>query len=96
MRVVSTLKRTFTRLGLTLAAALAGAVIGTAPASATPGCVAQSIASEHEAYGTAWGHDLIAYLAGHPEVLQEFGFENFGALASFAALQDHEACPDDL
>lgn len=90
------MKRTCTRLGLAAAAALAGALLGTAPASATPSCVAQSIASEHEAFGPAWGQDVIAYLASHPEVLQEFGFQHFGALASYGAAPDPTDCPPDL
>lgn len=90
------MSRTLTRLGLALGIAMVGAGIGTAPASATPSCIAQSIASEHQAYGTDWGQDLIAYLAVHPEVLQEFGFQKFGDLASYGALQDHDSCPADL
>ena len=68
---------------------------GLAPAAraATPSCVAKSTASEHDLYGPAWGHDQIAFLATHPDVLQEFGFQRFGELAAFAATQSHESCP---
>jgi hypothetical protein len=52
--------------------------------------------AEHQVYGSAWGHDLIAFLATHPEVLQEFGFTSFGQFASFAAALDHADCPPDL
>lgn len=90
------MKRTFTRLGLLLGTALTGGVIIAAPAAAAPNCVAQSIAAEHALYGTAWGHDVIGYLASHPEVLQEFGFRHFGALASYAAAKDRTDCPPDL
>ena len=31
---------------------------------------------------------MIAFLATHPEVLAEFGFDSFGDLASYAAHQD--------
>lgn len=82
--------------GLVVAAVAAGAAAAATPASAAPSCVAQSIASEHAFYGTAWGHDVVAFLASHPEVLEEFGFGSFGELARFAASQDPEACPSDL
>lgn len=82
--------------GLVVAAIAAGAVAVAAPAYATPSCVAQSVQSEHELYGTAWGHDVVAFLASHPEVLQEFGFRSFGELARFATSQDPEACPPGL
>ena len=65
-----------------LAAVLAPVVVTAAPAAAEPSCVAQSIAAEHAVYGSAWGHDLLAFLATHREVLQEFGFRHLGALAS--------------
>ena len=82
--------------GLVVAAVAAGALAVAAPAHATPSCVAQSTRSEHDLYGTAWGHDVVAFLASHPEVLQEFGFRSFGELARFAASQDPDACPPDL
>ena len=82
--------------GLLVATVAAGALAVAAPAHAAPSCVAQSVQSEHELYGTAWGHDVIAFLASHPEVLQEFGFRSFGELARFATSQDPEACPPDL
>ncbi len=66
------------------------------PASATPSCVAQSVEAEHQLYGTAWGSELIAFLAAHPEVLQEFGFRHLGELSQYAAHQDRTACPPDL
>ena len=62
-------------------------------AAAAPSCVAQSVQAEHQLYTAAWGHDVIAFLASHPEVLEEFGFDNFGDLASYAARQDHANCP---
>ena len=82
--------------GLVVAAVAAGALAVATPAHATPSCVAQSTRSEHDLYGTAWGHDVVAFLASHPEVLQEFGFRSFGELARFAASQDPDACPPDL
>ena len=82
--------------GLVVAAVAAGALAVATPAHAAPSCIAQSVQSEHELYGTAWGHDLIAFLASHPEALQEFGFRSFGELARFAASQDPAACPPDL
>lgn len=82
--------------GLVVAAVAAGALAVATPAHAAPSCVAQSVQSEHDLYGTAWGHDVVAYLASHPEVLQEFGFRSFGELARFAASQDPDACPPDL
>ena len=82
--------------GLVVAAVAAGALAVATPAHAAPSCVAQSIQSEHDLYGTAWGHDVVAFLASHPEVLQEFGFRSFGELARFAASQDPTACPPDL
>lgn len=83
-------------LALSITAALASAVLITPMASAAPSCVAQSVQAEHELYGTAWGHDVIAFLATHPEVLAEFGFDGFGDLASYAAQQNHASCPPDL
>lgn len=85
-----------TRIGLGLAAGLTALVVAAPLASAQPSCVAQSVRAEHEVYGTAWGRELIAFLASHPEVLQEFGFSNFGELAKYAASQDPTACPADL
>ena len=83
-------------LALSLAAVLAP-VAFIAPATAAPSsCVAQSVQAEHELYGTAWGQDLIGFLASHREVLAEFGFDSFGDLASYAAHQDHANCPADL
>jgi len=82
--------------GLVVAAVAAGALAVAAPAHAAPSCVAQSTQSEHDLYGTAWGHDVVAFLASQPEVLQEFGFRSFGELARFAASQDPDACPPDL
>jgi hypothetical protein len=82
--------------GLVVAAVAASALAAATPASAAPSCVAQSTESEHELYGTAWGHDLVAFIASHPEVLQELGFGSFGELARFATSQDREACPPDL
>ena len=82
--------------GLAVATVAAGALAVASPANAAPSCVAQSIQSEHDLYGRAWGHDVVAFLASHPEVLQEFGFRSFGELARFAASQDPTACPPDL
>lgn len=81
---------------LSLTAALAPLALLMPPASAASSCVAQSVQAEHELYSTAWGHDVIALLATHPEVLAEFGFGNFGDLASYAARQDHANCPAGL
>jgi len=83
-------------LALAMTAALTSAVLMTPTAAAASSCVAQSVQAEHELYATAWGHDLIAYLASHPELLAESGFDNFGDLASYAARQDHADCPADL
>ncbi len=83
-------------LSLSLTAAVTAVLLSAPGAAAVPSCVSQSVQAEHELYGTAWGHDLIAYLATHPGVLAEFGFENFGDLASYAARQDHANCPADL
>jgi hypothetical protein len=83
-------------LALSMTASLTSAVLMTPTAASASSCVAQSVQAEHEFYGTAWGHDLIAYLASHPEVLSEFGFDSFGDLASYAARQDHANCPADL
>jgi hypothetical protein len=82
--------------GLVVVAVAAGTLTVATPAHAAPSCVAQSIQSEHGLYGTAWGHDVVAFLASHPEVLQEFGFGSFGELARFSAGQDPEACPPGL
>jgi len=90
------MKNTANRAALSLAAALTGLVVAASPADATPSCVAQSVEAEHELYGTSWGPDVIAFLASHPEVLQEFGFRHFGDLARFAAAQDPANCPADL
>ena len=79
-----------------MTAALTSAVLITPTAAAGRSCVAQSVQAEHELYGTAWGHDLIAYLATHPEVLAEFGFDGLGDLSSYAAHQDPANCPPDL
>ena len=85
-------------LGVVLPAAAIAAigVAATPAAEAAPICTAQSIQQEHGTYGVAWGHDLVAHLASHPEVLQQFGFGSFGELASYAATQDPDACPPDL
>ena len=90
------MKRSLLRLVLPTTAVFAGAFLALPSAAAAPSCIAQSIPAEHAAYGTAWGHDLIAYLATHPEELQAFGFRSFGAFAAYAASLDHEACPADL
>ena len=88
---------TISRLTLTASAALAVTLlVGVSPADATSSCVAQSTLAEHQVYGSAWGHELPGYLASHREVLQEFGFSSFGALASYAAAQDPNNCPTDL
>jgi hypothetical protein len=79
-----------------LAAALTSAYLVTPAAAAAPSCVAQSVQTEHELYASAWGHDLIAYLATHPEELGQFGFNHFGDLAAYAARQSHTDCPADL
>jgi hypothetical protein len=81
---------------LSLTAALAPVILLTPTAAAASSCVAQSVQTEHELYATAWGHDLIAFLASRPDVLAEFGFDSFGDLSSYAARQDHTNCPADL
>jgi hypothetical protein len=37
---------------------------------------------------------VIAFLATHPDVLEEAGFSRFGDLASFGAAQDRASCPE--
>jgi hypothetical protein len=91
-----TMNRSPLRLVLPAALAVAAALVVAPSAAAAPSCVAQSIQSEHEVYGTPWGHDLVAFLATHPEVLQQFGFQSFGDLAAYSAAQDPTACPPDL
>lgn len=95
--------RSTVRLVLSMTAAVAGLLVtavapaaAVPPAAAAPSCVAQTIAVEHEIYGTAWGHDVIAFFATHPEVLAEFGFRSLGDLVSYAAHQDRAACPADI
>ena len=83
-------------LALSFTGALTSILLVAPSAAATPSCVAQSVQAEHESYGTAWGHGVIAFLASHPDVLEEFGFKSFGDLASYAALQDRRNCPPDL
>ncbi|WP_041545942.1 MULTISPECIES: hypothetical protein [unclassified Nocardioides] len=85
-------------LALSLTAGLTWAVLitPTAASASASSCVAQSVQAEHEVFGSAWGRDLIAYLASHPEVLAEFGFDSFGDLASYSAHQDNANCPADL
>jgi hypothetical protein len=83
-------------LAVSLTAALVPALLITSPATATPSCVAQSVHDEHELTGTAWGHDVVALLASHPELLAGFGFDSFGDLASYSARQSHANCPADL
>lgn len=82
--------------GLFAAAVAVGALAAASPATAAPSCVAQSVQSEHELYGTAWGHDVVGFVASHPEVLQEFGFRSLGELVRFASAQDPAACPPGL
>ena len=90
------MRRPVLRLVLPATAVVAGTLLAAPPSFATPSCVAQSVRSEHESYGTAWGHDVVAFLASNPEVLTEFGYRSFGDLASYAAAQDRSACPQDL
>ena len=85
------------RLALAASAALVvTALVGVSPAAATSSCIAQSTLAEHQVFGSAWGHDVPGYLASHRDVLREFGFSSFGALASYAAAQDPSNCPPDL
>ena len=84
------------RLVATAGLTAAVAVTVVPAASAQPSCVAQSTLAEHATNGPGWGHDVIAYLATHPQYLQQFGFADFGELAAFAARQDRTACPADL
>ena len=85
------------RLGLPVGAALVvSTLVGASPAAATSSCVAQSTLAEHQVYGSAWGHEIPGYLASHRELLREYGFSSFGALASYAAAQDANNCPPDL
>jgi hypothetical protein len=91
------MNRSTLRLALPAGAALAlSALVGISPAAATSSCVAQSTLAEHQAYGPAWGHEVPGYLANHREVLQDYGFDSFGALAAYAAAQDPNNCPPDL
>ncbi len=90
------MNRKVTRIGVGLAAVLTALVVAAPPAAAQPSCVAQSTLAEHELYGTSWGSELIAFLASHPEVLHEFGFNNLGELVTYAATQDPADCPADL
>jgi hypothetical protein len=91
------MSRSTLRLALTAGAALIVSLfVGVSPAAATSNCVAQSTLAEHQVYGSAWGHEFPGYLASHREVLQEYGFSSFGALASYAAAQDPNNCPPDL
>jgi hypothetical protein len=91
------MSRSTRRLTLAASAALVVTVlVGVSPAAATSSCVAQSTLAEHQVYGSAWGHELPGYFASHREVLQEFGFASFGALASYVATQDPNNCPPDL
>jgi len=83
-------------LALSFTGALTSVLLVAPPAAATPSCVAQSVQAEHELYGTAWGHAVIAFLASHPEALEDFGFKSFGDLASYAARQNSRNCPPDL
>jgi hypothetical protein len=83
-------------VALSFATALTSVILVAPSAAAAPSCVSQSVQAEHQLYRTAWGHDVIAFLASQPEVLEEFGFDSFGDLASYAARQDHANCPADL
>jgi hypothetical protein len=83
-------------LATSLVAAVAVSALNAPPAQAAPSCVAQSIRAEHATYGTSWGKDLIAWLAVHPEALQEFGFASLGDLVRYSAAQPSDACPPDL
>jgi hypothetical protein len=83
-------------VALSIAAAITSVILAAPTAEAAPSCVAQSVRAEHQLYGTVWGRDVVAYLASHPHVLAEFGFDSFGDLASYAARQDHDTCPPDL
>jgi hypothetical protein len=83
-------------VALSFTTALTSVILVAPSAAAAPSCVAQSVQAEHQLYGTAWGNDVIAFLASHPQVLEEFGFDSFGDLASYAAHQDRRNCPADL
>lgn len=83
-------------LALSFTGALASVLLVAPSAVAAPSCVAQSVQAEHEFYRTVWGHDVVAFLASRPEVLEEFGFQSFGDLVSYVALQDRRNCPADL
>jgi len=85
-----------TILARLFALGMAAALAPITSAAAAPGCVAQSVQTEQELYASAWGHDLVAYLATHREVLATVGFDNFGDLASYAAAQSHTNCPAEL
>jgi hypothetical protein len=91
------MKRTLRQLALPLGVVLT-AMLGVAPpASAVerePSCVSQSVGAERQVYGPAWGKEVVAFLATHPEALEEFGFASLGDLTSFAAAQDRSACPE--
>jgi hypothetical protein len=80
----------------TLAAALgvtAAVLVAPTPAMAAPSCVSRINAEERSTYGTAWGHDIVAWLASDPAPLQELGYANIGALARALATSPHDACP---
>jgi len=83
-------------LAISVTALLTSAAIMTPTAASASSCVAQSVQAEHELYATAWGRELVAQLASNRVLLQDFGFDSFGDLASYAARQDHTNCPADL
>ena len=68
------MKHTAARISLGLAAVLAPVVV-TARTRRCGTELRRAVGrwTEHAVYGSAWGHDLIAFLATHPEVLQQFG-----------------------
>jgi hypothetical protein len=81
------------------AASVASVALVSSPAAAAPlagarsGCVAQQVQLEHEVFGAAWGHDVVAHFASDREGLGELGLRNFGEFAALFATADRENCP---
>lgn len=91
-RGLSTAHRVARAAATAAALAVAAVVLTASPAAAEPSCVARSVQTEHEVYGTAWGHEVIAYWATNRAALQEYGFDNWGEYVSYVADQE-SACP---
>ena len=63
-------------------------------AQAAPSCVAQINTEERALVGTAWGRDVVAFLAADPAPLHELGFKRFGDFAKFVATQPTDSCSE--